>query len=145
MPITWDNLEYHVRPQEPQSVREARVLIEECRQAIKTIERQLADRNVTDKKGRRLSNTKYHRWRRNALRALSAKQVELRYYRDWLAKEMARREALKYDVTPDRCEDLLIASYNLLREWSREVEFNEAERSLMDLIRSYITGVGAIA
>jgi len=141
MSIDWDNLEGNVSVKEPSSPREARRLIEEQLRGIKAIERQLADRNITDKKGRRLSNTKYHRWRRNALRALSAYQIALRYYRAWLNKELARREALRFDVNPENCDDLLAASYNLLREWAHEVQVMPEEAALLDVVRTYLTGM----
>lgn len=126
-------------PEGPESCRER---IRDLQDAIETIQYQLADPNKTDKHGERLPDEKYQKWRRQALKALTAKKQELRYLKDWLRAYQHEATALRLDVDPNSCEDLLKIANNLIQQKKNEgVSFSPIEYKMADLVRDYVLGI----
>lgn len=136
------DLEMQMDIEEPANAREARERLHSCQDAIDSIEYQLSDPNKTDDKGERLSNRKYHKWRRQATKALHAKMVELRYLKRWLQAHERQVKAQELDVDPTSDRSLLVGAYNLLKALVREGKITEQKRlDLVNLIEEHIMGM----
>lgn len=125
----------------PSGISEARNRKIKLQDNIEAIQYQLSEENKTDDDGERLPPKKYHKWRRQALKALTAKKRELRYVKRWI-REWQRREAgRKFGVDPSDTKELLIAANSLLQDKIAEgFDFSDDELVLANAIRDHVLG-----
>jgi len=101
----------------------------------------LSEKNKTDDEGNRLPPKKYHKWRRQALKALTAKKRELRFLKRWIRDWQKSLSARKFDVDPSNAEDLLVAANALIQDKITEgCDLSDDELVLANTIRDYVLG-----
>lgn len=123
----------------PPNLEEARNRKAELQDEVETIQYQLSEKDKTDDEGNRVSPKKYHKWRRQAVKALLAKKVELRFLKRWISDRQQTLTAGKFDLDPKSEKSLLVAASNLLQEKIQEGgEFSESEITLANLIRDRV-------
>jgi hypothetical protein len=136
--VAKDDIDFDV----PGGIEEARERKVELQDDIEAIQYQLSKPNKTDSDGNRLPPKKYHKWRRQAVKALTAKKRELRFVKRWISDRQARLASAKFDIDPDDTEDLLMAANNLIQSKIQEgCEFTESELMLANTIRDHVIGV----
>jgi hypothetical protein len=125
----------------PKTPREARERISAIKQEIQRIEAQLANPRV-ERKGVKLSTKRYIAWRKNAVSALYAKQLELGELKEWINEWVYRKIATKHDIDPGDPEELLLAASNIFKGLRIEgVAFTDAETEIIDLITAHVHGI----
>jgi len=128
----------------PETVHEARERIATLRDDIGAIQLQLADPDKKKPSGKRMTTQQYMRWRRRAIKALTAKNRELRFVKRWVHEYQVDLHATKFDIDPSDPEDLLTLAYNLIRAKKLEgVDFDDTELHMADLVRDYLLGYSA--
>jgi len=127
----------------PSTIEEARERKATLQDDIEAIQYQLSEPNKTDDEGNRLPPEKYHKWRRQAVKALTAKKRELRFVKRWIRDRQKQRAARMFDIDPDDESDLLVAANNLLTQKIQEdgCEFTDAELLLANTIRDHVLGI----
>jgi hypothetical protein len=126
----------------PDSIEGARDRKANLQDQIESIQYQLSKPDKKDDKGNRLPPEKYHKWRRQAVKALTAKKRELRFIKRWIRDRQKQRAAKMFDIDPNDESDLLIAANNLIQEKVKEgCEFTDAELLLANTIRDHVIGV----
>ena len=127
----------------PSDIESARGRKAQLQDDIEAIQYQLSEPNKTDDKGERLPPEKYHKWRRQAVKALTAKKRELRFVKRWIRDRQKQRAAKMFDIDPDDKDDLLVAANNLLIEKIQQdgCEFEDAELLLANVIRDHVLGI----
>lgn len=136
--VAKDDIDFDV----PGGIEEARDRKVELQDDIEAIQYQLSKPNKTDSDGNRLPPKKYHKWRRQALKALTTKKRELRFIKRWIRDRQKQRAAKMFDIDPDNEVDLLVAANNLIQaKIQGGCEFTEAEFMLANIIRDHVIGV----
>lgn len=126
----------------PSDLEQARSRKATLQDEAEAIEYQLSDKDKTDEQGDRLPPAKYHKWRRQAVKALLSRKVELRFLKRWISDRQQTLTAGKFDVDPNSQRDLLAAASNLLQEKIRENGgFADSEIELANLIRDRVLQV----
>jgi len=126
----------------PSDIKTARKRKADLQDHVEAIQYQLSQKNRTDDEGNRLPPKKYHKWRRHALKALTAKKRELRFLKKWIRDWQKERSSKKFDVDPDDPEELLVAANNLIQEKIGEgCEFTDDELILANTIRDHVLGL----
>ena len=135
--IPRDDIDFDI-PTDLESARERKADLQDD---IEAIQHQLSEPNKTDDKGKRLSSEKYHKWRRQAVKALTAKKRELRFVKRWIRDRQKQRAARMFDIDPNDKDDLLLAASNLIQSKIAEgCEFEDAELLLANTIRDRVMG-----
>ena len=135
---TEDNISFDI----PEGIEEARERKASLQDQIESIQYQLSEKDKTDEEGNRLPPKKYHKWRRQAVKALTAKKRELRFLKRWIRDRQKQIAARKFDIDPDDEKDLLIAANNLLQEKIQQgCDFSDTELMLANTIRDHVLGI----
>ena len=125
----------------PERLEEARERKARLQDSIESIQFQLSDPNK-EEGGERMSPKKYHKWRKYAVKALTAKKRELRFVKRWIRDRQDQLASKKHGVDPNNTEELLAAAINLLQDKIQQgCEFSEEELMLANMVRDRVMGI----
>jgi len=125
----------------PESLEGARRRKGKLQDDIESIQFQLSDPNKKEK-GERMPSKKYHKWRKYAVKALTAKKRELRFAKRWIRNRQDQLASKKYGVDLEDTEELLVSASNLLQEKIQQrCDFSEEELMLANMIRNRVMGI----
>ena len=124
----------------PESLEEARSQKAKLQDDVESIQYQLSDQDKK-KDGKRMSPKQYHKWRKYAVKALTAKKRELRFVKRWIRDRQKQIASKKYDVDSGSTEELLAAASNLIVDKIKQgCEFSDQELVLANMIRDRVIG-----
>lgn len=124
----------------PKTMRDAKTRKRALERDIMNIERQLADRDRRDRKGRPLTREAYLRWNKNARSSLIFKKTEHHYLKDWIVERRRAVSSKRAGIfDPNSPEELLLHAKGKLRDVLNGKSPDEAGLgSLYDLIDQYL-------
>lgn len=116
----------------PMSLHEAEERDEEMKAHMRSIETQLANRDVRDPDtGERLSFEEYQTWRNKAMAALSFKRADHHLLKNWIKVERRRLLVAEYGTAPSTNDLMLHGMSILLRKFAAEdVEAKELAEAI---------------
>ena len=134
----------------PKSLKEARKRRRKVRDTMKDIEMQLADPNMTDKAGKRMTLTEWELWKSRAYRVLRRTQAEFSYLEYWIDETRrsirANEAGIKNHLDPN-------AHLNTARHLLRSIrkcealpkELHDRTGRVADSIEAYLTHDAEVA